>query len=49
MKCDNERCCGTCQWHRYEPNHGWVCCNDQSIYFADWTEYKDSCQEWEAR
>lgn len=50
MKCDNERCCGTCKWHQHEDmDDSWVCTNDQSIYCADWTDYKDSCQEWEAR
>ena len=48
MKCDNERCCGTCQWHQSDDDD-WVCTNEQSVYFTDWTDYTDCCREWEAR
>lgn len=30
-------------------NGTWVCVNDRSEYCADWTEYSDSCEEWEGR
>lgn len=41
-------CCGTCKWHRHEnTSQGWVCMNSESDYCADWTEYNDSCNEWE--
>ena len=40
--------CGTCKYHEYEEvSQGWVCTNDQSEYFADWTDYEDKCEEWE--
>lgn len=46
----DEKCCGTCKYH-YHKNigDGWECVNDRSEYFADWTEYSDSCDEWEGR
>ena len=46
----DEKCCGTCKYH-YHKNigDGWECVNDRSEYFADWTEYSDSCDEWEER
>lgn len=43
-----KQCCGTCAYHHFENiSDGWVCCNDKSDYCADWTEYGDSCEEWE--
>lgn len=49
-KYGGENCCGTCRWHEHEDiDDGWVCVNDQSEYCADWTEYDDICDEWEAK
>lgn len=46
----DDKCCGTCKYHHHEDiDDGWVCVNDRSEYFADWTEYSDSCDEWEGR
>lgn len=46
----NDKCCGTCKYHRYDDiGDDWVCVNDQSEYYADWIEYDDSCDEWEGR
>ena len=45
-----EQCCGTCKYHQFENvNDGYVCVNSESEYCADWTEYEDSCGEWEER
>ena len=42
--------CGTCKWHKFENiSDGFVCVNSDSDYCADWTEYGDSCEEWEKR
>ncbi len=42
--------CGTCKYHEHEDiDNGWVCVNDKSEYFADFTEYNDTCEEWEGR
>lgn len=42
--------CETCKYHQHEDiDKGWVCVNDESEYVADWTEYSDSCEEWEGR
>lgn len=46
----NKRICGTCRWHKHEDiSDGWVCVNDQSDYCADWTDYDDTCDEWEGK
>lgn len=31
------------------PCKDWVCCNQDSEYVADWTDYTDCCEEWESR
>lgn len=43
--------CGECKHHKYdkESDGSWVCTNDRSEYFADWTEYTDRCDEWEEK
>lgn len=42
--------CGNCKYHQYEDiSQGWVCCNQDSEYVADWTDYTDCCEEWESR
>ena len=47
---DIDKCCGYCKYHIYEKeSQGWVCCNDQSEYLADWTEFNDRCEEFEKR
>ena len=44
------KCCVTCKWHKFENiSDGFVCVNSDSDYCADWTEYGDSCEEWEKR
>lgn len=43
-------CCGNCKWHKYETaSQGWVCCNSDSEYVADWTDYEHTCDQWEER
>lgn len=43
-----EQCCGTCKWHWYENvDEGFVCTNIDSEYCADWTDYADSCGDWD--
>lgn len=50
MQGDLIECCGTCKWHKHESiDDGWVCCNGDSEYVADYTEYEDCCDEWEGR
>jgi hypothetical protein len=44
-----EKICGTCCWHIKDINGDWYCANDDSYYCEDWTDYKDSCGEWEER
>lgn len=46
----DDRICGKCKWHVHEDiDDGWVCVNDRSEYCTDWTEYADSCNEFEER
>ena len=50
VKTMDDKCCGTCKHHYYdEINEDWVCINSYSKYGTYWTEYKDSCEEWEGR
>ena len=42
--------CGECKWHAYDDfGRAWVCTNDSSDYVADFTDYTDTCEEWEQR
>lgn len=49
MKTDH--CCGNCKWHYPDGTwpDDWICTNQASDHCADWTEYEDTCEEWEAR
>ena len=45
-----DKCCGTCKYHTHENiSDGWVCCNGDSEYVTDWTDYEHCCEEWEGR
>ena len=45
-----DKCCGTCAYHRYdELTDDWVRSNDMSENYADYTDYNDSCIDWEER
>lgn len=51
-----EEICGTCKYHRHiytmhdgRSDHGWVCVNDQSENAGCYTDYGDSCDEWEGK
>ena len=45
-----KECCGNCKWHQYDDKYDdWLCCNSDSEYVADWTEYSDWCEEYEER
>lgn len=38
------------QMHLYENiDEGFVCTNIDSEYCADWTDYADSCEDWEGK
>ena len=46
----NEQVCGTCKWHAFENiDDDWVCVCDESDHCTDWTDYTDTCEEWEER
>lgn len=41
----DDKCCGTCKYHHHEDiDDGWMC-----VYYAEWTDYSDSCEAWEGR
>lgn len=42
----NNKCCGTCKFHRTDDNGEWVCVNDLSEYYALETDYSDMCVDW---
>ena len=44
-------CCGNCKWHKqdlYFPED-WICCNNESEYVTDYTDYNHGCDAWEER
>ena len=42
--------CGNCKYHQFESiDNGYVCVNPDSDNIADWTEYDDSCEDWEKK
>lgn len=45
-----EKICGNCRYHKHESvDDGWICTNPDSNNIADWTEYEDTCPDWEER
>lgn len=44
-----EECCGTCQYSTYDKMTGYVCCNDNSEYIADFVEYGHCCEQYEEK
>ena len=47
---EDKECCGTCKWHlkpHYEDDY--ICCNGDSDYCSDWTDYNHCCDEYEER
>ena len=45
-----DKCCGNCAYHQYyNKTDDWVCCNAESENVADWTDFNDSCMDWEGK
>lgn len=46
----SEECCGTCKYHCYDnTGDAWMCGNNSSTEYADYTPYKYTCEEWEEK
>lgn len=46
----SEKICGECKWHYpADVNGNWCCCNKDSDYYTDFTDYTDTCEEWSER
>ena len=44
----NKKICGECKWHEKEDYaFSWICCNNESDYVTDWTDYNHTCEFWE--
>ena len=42
--------CGTCACHRFDWDaEDYVCTNNRSEYFGDWTDWSTTCDEWKER
>lgn len=42
------RVCGNCKYHGYlNAQDGYVCVNEDSEYFSDWTDNECGCMDWE--
>ena len=47
---ENRRICGNCIWHSFElHDEDWVCINELSDNFLQWTDYECSCDKFEPR
>ena len=47
---DDLKCCGTCKWHFYKStNEDFACINKESEYYTDFTNYNDTCPDWEEK
>ena len=44
-----EHICGTCKWHHKDQFGDWHCVNSDSEWCTEWTEYTDTCEEWEGK
>ena len=44
-----EEVCGTCKWHCFESTDEWICDNELSDNYMGYTEYGDSCSDYEER
>lgn len=43
-------CCGNCQYHELEDlSEDYICANEKSECFAEWTDRYDVCMEWRER
>lgn len=51
MNTINLKICGTCKWCRQDDffNDDWICVNADSEYCTDYTDYTNTCEEWEQR
>lgn len=47
----NRKCCGTCKHHSPDGSFpdDWMCVNEASDACGDYTEFYDTCEEWEER
>lgn len=46
-----KECCGTCKWHIKDEDFDddYYCCNGDSQYCSDWTDYLHYCYEYDER
>ena len=46
-----QACCGNCRFHEQDEEYSgdWICSNDLSDNYGDYTEYEDACEEYEQR
>lgn len=45
----DNKCCGTCKYSTYCKINGYVCCNPESEYVADFVEYEFCCEDYEEK
>ena len=43
----DKECCGTCRFHRIDDDGEWICVNDISDNYTDYTDDGDSCVDYE--
>lgn len=44
-----EHYCGTCKYHRIDDEGEWICVNNVSDNYTDYTDFNDYCIDYEER
>lgn len=44
-----KECCGNCKHYQYKPKEGWICKCPYSDCYHQWTDYGNSCEEYEKK
>lgn len=45
----NHKCCGTCKFNHREKQDTFTCANEDSEYYASYTDYDDMCEDYEPK
>lgn len=46
---DDREICGECKYHKFSEFPDFVCTNEDSEYYCDFTDYTDTCDGFEKR
>ena len=49
MNTFSKPCCGTCKFNHREKQDTFTCANEDSEYYASYTDYDDMCEDYEPK